>query len=147
MTKNCNNCKFREQNASHSPCCYCRNATGDSSCLCYWEPGDDVKGKDIPIVIQIRRRGEKLFTDASNVINGERQDVYGNPEDSFDGIAHRWTEYLKARYGFEHRLNKKDATFMMMEFKMERQKNQNKRDNLIDIAGYTAIHDDMNENE
>jgi hypothetical protein len=91
------------------------------------------------------KRGERLMEDAIQVINGDRQDQYGNPEDSFRDIAVRWEQYLKARgkllYG-EH-INADDVAFMMADLKMARECHQSKRDNRIDQVGYMGILDDM----
>ena len=88
-------------------------------------------------------RGKALFDAASNIINGERQTQYGNPEDSFTWIAQRWNQYLKGRYGATFELNAEDATFMMADFKMARECNQRKPDNVVDAVGYLGINYDM----
>lgn len=96
------------------------------------------------------KRGNKLFIDASDIINGERQDTYGNPENNFAAIAARWSQFLKAR-GFMPAsgvdLTAKDVAFMMVDFKMARQCSSPKRDNLIDAAGYLGILDDLEGNK
>ncbi len=91
------------------------------------------------------RRGERLLGDGLEVINGDRQDQYGSPEDSFMVIAHRWTDYLRIRYGLKGDLSSADVAFMMADLKMARQMNQNKRDNLVDAVGYLGILDDLEE--
>ena len=42
------------------------------------------------------KRG-KILLKAPDIINGERQDQYGSPEDSFSLIADYWTTFLKSR--------------------------------------------------
>jgi len=79
----------------------------------------------------------KILNEALDVITGERQDQYGNPEDSFAGIAERWSHYL----GVD--LTAVDVAHMMIEFKLERECNSPKRDNLVDICGYAAIKADI----
>lgn len=93
------------------------------------------------------QRGKKLFDAASAIINGERQTSYGDPEDSFTWIAQRWTQYLKGRYGVSFDLLPEDATFMMADFKMARECNQHKRDNIEDAVGYMGINYDMTDGE
>lgn len=88
-------------------------------------------------------RGKKLFDAAGRIINGERQTSYGDPEDSFTWIAQRWNQYLKGRYGANFELTAEDATFMMADFKMARECNQHKSDNLVDAVGYMGINYDM----
>ena len=89
-------------------------------------------------------RGEKLFKDASNTINGERQDMYGAPEDSFVVISDLWETYLCRRKNLENIIiSPSDVAFMMVLYKVARQMNQDKRDNLVDIVGYAGILDDI----
>ena len=74
---------------------------------------------------------------AKEVINGERQDVYGAPEDSFQVIADFWSTYLCMK------LTSKDIALMMTLFKIAREQHQHKEDNLVDAAGYLGIAGDM----
>lgn len=78
--------------------------------------------------------------EAKNTICGERQDVYGSPEDSFALIAEYWTTYLNSRANVEDDLDAKDIAHMMILFKMARVQGQApKRDNYVDICGYASI--------
>lgn len=88
------------------------------------------------------QRGSVL-TEATTVINGERQDTYGNPEDSFEVISNYWSTYLKSKLKPGERLEPKDSVMMMVLFKVAREQNQGKRDNLVDAAGYIGIAGDM----
>ena len=83
------------------------------------------------------RLGSSL-DEAKQIITGERQDSYGNPEDSFSKIADYWTHYLNLPLGTC--LSPKDVAHMMILFKIARCNGQSsKRDNYIDIQGYAAI--------
>ena len=84
-----------------------------------------------------------LAVDALKVINGERQDYYGNPEDSFNDIANVWKWYLKSIYSTNICITSKDVATMMALFKIARNCNQNKEDNIIDAIGYLALAGDM----
>ena len=86
------------------------------------------------------QRGAVLH-EAINTINGERQDVYGSPEDSFSIIADYWTTYLGDQ--MTDRITAGDVALMMTLFKIAREANQHKRDNIIDAAGYLGIYADM----
>ena len=78
--------------------------------------------------------------EANKIINGERQDEYGNPENSFQIIAEYWTTFLKHKYGLRTPLTPLDATNMMVLFKQARKIGQkHKRDNYVDSCGYEAI--------
>lgn len=84
-------------------------------------------------------RGLTLFNDAFKTINGERQDAYGNPEDSFSIIADFWQTYLKGR-GMNVMVNALDVAHMMCLLKIARETNgKGKRDNVVDLLGYAAI--------
>ena len=91
------------------------------------------------------KRGERIYTDASNTINGERQDMYGAPEDSFNTIGLLWSIYLESRHDVILDINPEDVAFMMVQYKMAREMNQHKRDNLVDMVGYLGILDDIRE--
>ena len=82
------------------------------------------------------------LTEASDIINGERQDQYGDPEDSFQIIADFWYVYLSHKYGGQPTfdITPIDVAHMMSLFKHARMLGQKpKRDNYIDAIGYLAI--------
>ena len=84
-----------------------------------------------------KKRGQALADSYIQIINGERQDSYGNPEDSFKDIAKWWGWYLDIE------LKPEQIAFMMALFKVCREKHQKKRDNVVDMAGYLGIYDDI----
>ena len=93
------------------------------------------------------KRGTVLL-EAHATINGERQDVYGSPEDSFALIAEYWTTYLDSKIksnGTHDALyfEAQDVAMMMTLFKIAREANQHKLDNILDAAGYLGIYADM----
>jgi hypothetical protein len=79
-------------------------------------------------------RGRIICEEALRVINGERQDAYGDPEDTFFRIACLWSSYL----GRE--VEGSDVANMMILLKMAREKEgKGKRDNYVDLIGYAAL--------
>lgn len=78
-----------------------------------------------------------VLPEAWQVINGDRQDAYGNPEDSFAGIAVLWGWYLGRA------LSPSDVAMMMALLKFARERNQHKRDNVVDACGYLALYQDI----
>jgi len=103
------------------------------------------------------KRG-KILEKALEIINGERQDSYGKPEDSFQLIADYWNVYLinlQKSILVKHGLNLDDYKLvnlltplevaeMMMLFKIARMAGQGKHlDNIVDLAGYAGIAGDM----
>lgn len=92
------------------------------------------------------RNGDKdeeksdILNEAFHIINGERQDSYGNPEDSFKIIAEFWSTYIKYKFGLVVELSNLDVTHMMSLLKHARMLGQkSSRDNYIDACGYLAI--------
>lgn len=79
---------------------------------------------------------------AKAVINGERQNQYGNSEDSFGMIADFWSAYLGLH------ISAQDVAQMMVLLKIARQKaGRGKWDNFVDMCGYAALAADMAEGE
>lgn len=62
-----------------------------------------------------------VLLDALEIINGERQDCYGNPEDSFDLIAKFWSAYLQPKLKIP--IHKHDVAMLMSLFKTARIRN------------------------
>lgn len=102
--------------------------------------------EDGMVLVPKPKRGSVL-QEAITTINGERQDVYGSPEDSFALIGEYWGVYLRSQgYIIPNKRSdvEKDEVAMMMNlFKVAREANQHKRDNIVDAAGYLGIYADM----
>jgi hypothetical protein len=87
-----------------------------------------------------------VLRDAMDTINGERQNTYGAPEDSFALIANFWNLYIwSKREQGQDSLESEDVAMLMVLFKVARELNQYKRDNVVDAAGYLGIYADMQE--
>lgn len=83
-------------------------------------------------------KNQSILNEANQIINGERQDTYGAPENSFTTIAGFWNVYLDNREPGP--LTAIDTAHMMTLFKMARCLGQKPhRDNYVDAAGYLAI--------
>lgn len=83
-------------------------------------------------------RSEILKT-ADGLINGERQDHYGSPYDSFQRIGDLWTVYLKN----EVVITPVDAANMMALMKIARLANGPRLDSFVDACGYLALAGEM----
>ena len=102
---------------------------------------------EIPAARATVRRPELMpsIETANSIVNGERQDMYGAPEDSFELIAKFWNAFLWAKLQkeglhFTDLLSPLDVTNMMVLFKQARKQGQKpSRDNYIDSIGYEAI--------
>lgn len=75
-----------------------------------------------------------ILEEARKTINGERQDSYGNPEDSFADIALLWGWYLGRT------LRPSDVAMLMALLKFSRERHQHKRDNVVDACGYLSLY-------
>lgn len=86
---------------------------------------------------KMEKREECLRT-ACEIVNGERQESYGDAEDNFQTIATLWETYLKAT-GCAVLIDSKDVAMMMILLKVARASVPGIHlDNYIDIAGYAA---------
>ncbi len=96
-----------------------------------------------------RKERGAILKEAYSIINKERQDQYGNPEDSFSTIAKYWMLYLDkvvSNYNPEWTgpyLSPRDVAMLMVLLKIARESHQHKQDNLTDLIGYAALADDM----
>lgn len=79
-----------------------------------------------------------ILVRANQCVNGERDEQYGTPEQSFETIAAFWTAYLRSR-GINCDILSADVAAMMALLKIARIScGQQKLDNWIDLAGYAA---------
>lgn len=86
---------------------------------------------------KMEKREECLRT-ACEIVNGARQECYGDAEDNFQAIATLWETYLNAR-GCDVVLDSTDVAMMMILLKVARAASHEIHlDNYIDIAGYAA---------
>lgn len=83
-------------------------------------------------------RAMSILEEAQNIVKGSRVEDYGTPEASFSTIAAYWTAYLTTCNSPGEALTARDVALMMILFKVARESNKHKRDNLVDIAGYAA---------
>lgn len=78
-----------------------------------------------------------ILLEAHKIINGERQNTYGQPEDSFALIARYWATYLG------YNIQAKDVAIMMALFKIARIAGSNDPDSFKDCAGYIGLAHDL----
>jgi hypothetical protein len=75
----------------------------------------------------------EILTDAATVITAERQNQYGEPEDSLAAIGAYWGVYCGRDF------TPKDVAIMMTLLKIARAENGYHRDNYVDAAGYIGL--------
>lgn len=78
---------------------------------------------------------EDILKEAATIVNGTREQTYGQPEDNFATIAQMWEAYLGIP------INAMDVSMMMVLLKVARVSGRpdlTTIDNFIDICGYAA---------
>lgn len=74
-----------------------------------------------------------ILDSALKCVNGDRDQQYGKPENSFETIAQLWSVYLRRM------MSPEDVAAMMILMKCARiSSGVYKEDNWVDIAGYAA---------
>ena len=78
-----------------------------------------------------------ILQTAEKMVNGDRQDDYGTPENNFSRIADLWRAYLGSKPAAS--INAVDVAAMLALLKIARiASGHGKSDNWIDLAGYAA---------
>ena len=87
----------------------------------------------------MNRRSE-LLREAETLVNGDRNNAYGPPDQDFQRTADLWTIYLNGRRIIEAH----DVAIMMALLKISRLSwEPTKRDSWVDLAGYAACGYDI----
>jgi Domain of unknown function (DUF6378) len=74
-----------------------------------------------------------------------KPDDYGPPAENVERIARLWSIYLQEAADLPHELTGRDVGVLMVLLKVAREANQQKRDNLVDIAGWAAVADEASQ--
>ena len=83
------------------------------------------------------RRG-KILTDAEKIINEDRMQAYGKPENNFELIANLWSAYICKI------ISAHDVAIMMCLLKIARIKTgMGTRDSYVDLCGYAALAEEI----
>jgi hypothetical protein len=81
----------------------------------------------------------QVLAEANELINGDRNNQYGEPTDDFRKTADLWSVYLTSVAKAPVTLLPHDVAVLMMMLKVSRIAwSPNKRDNWTDLAGYAA---------
>ena len=75
----------------------------------------------------------QILEKAENLINGDRQNDYGDAQESFDAIGQMWSAYLGTA------VSGRDVCNMMALLKIARLRNGPHDDSSVDGAGYLAL--------
>ncbi|EFV12902.1 DUF6378 domain-containing protein [Segniliparus rugosus] len=77
--------------------------------------------------------------EAESLVNGDRLEEWGDPRESFSRIAELWSAYL----GVE--VSSVDVAQLMILLKVSRGRKKFSRDSIVDIIGYAALAEKINE--
>lgn len=80
-----------------------------------------------------------LFNEAAAAIGPERRATYGDPKKNYADTAALWSVILGRK------ITPREVLLCMVAFKVSREKNCHKHDNLVDICGYAAILEELEE--
>ena len=83
---------------------------------------------------------ESILSEAERIVNGDRQADYSDPVENFKHIS----DIASIILGKE--LTPEDCCVVLMAVKLARESYKHKRDNLVDLAGYTEIFNRIKEN-
>lgn len=100
---------------------------------------------------------KNAIDEAKEIIYGDREKTYGRPDKNLNTIAELWNSYIKGKYGqmlashglssFAIYLVHTDVAMMMILLKIAREINHHNRDNPLDMIGYAALIDRIEEGD
>ena len=76
-----------------------------------------------------------VLEEANNIVHGARRESYGHPRDNFRRTAKVWSGILDTE------ITPEQVALCMVGIKLAREAFKHTRDNLVDLAGYTAVLD------
>lgn len=85
-----------------------------------------------------------ILQEANQLTSEDRMSDYGHPRDNFKKIANLWQSFIRNK-GAEIEISEQDVALLFSLAKIARQQDNNKRDNLTDIAGYARTIEMLNE--
>lgn len=84
-----------------------------------------------------------ILDKVKEILNGDRLDSYGSPLESFIRISDYWSNYLLHKGVITENLKPFDSTMMMVLFKLAREENKHKEDNIIDAIAYLVLYNNL----
>lgn len=85
-----------------------------------------------------------ILNEADSLINGDRQNHYGAPQENFAAIADMWNAYL-GTYKAGMVITSADVCHMMALLKIARLRNGAHHDSSVDGCGYLALGGELGE--
>jgi hypothetical protein len=81
--------------------------------------------------------GEDLLVEANGLVNGDRQVAYGSPRPAYVAQAKVWSGLLSHK--LKEDLTPEDVALLLAGMKLVREVRKHKRDNMVDLVGYTLV--------
>lgn len=78
-----------------------------------------------------------ILEEAIAITSGDRRRDYGSAKETHSKIARFWNVYLSNRKDIDSDISADDVAMMMILLKVARNAETPKRDNFVDIAGYS----------
>lgn len=82
---------------------------------------------------------EIVLQEAERLVIGDRQRDYDHPMISCGWIAEIWTALLAGKLKLGSKITSRDVCRLMIGMKLSRDTAHEKRDNIVDIAGYARV--------
>jgi hypothetical protein len=82
---------------------------------------------------------KSITTEAEEIVNGDRRQDYGDYREEASKLAQVWTVILDGK--LKEPLTAEDIPKLMIALKLVRETNKAKRDNRVDMVGYTILLD------
>lgn len=82
---------------------------------------------------------------ANVIIYGDREKTHGAPSKNLSAIAGMFSMYLSSKFNQPLVLDAHDVCMLMPLVKIARQANNRNKDNVVDIIGYAALDDRVEE--
>ena len=102
---------------------------------------------DANLFVPLKEKQKSVLVEAEGLVDGDRQSAYGHPFDDYTrtgtiwgGILHEWAQRA-AKSATPIPVPPELAVLCMVGVKMSREVNKPKRDNRVDMAGYTKCLD------
>jgi len=75
------------------------------------------------------------------LLTGEKREDYGEAKEFSQTVTEYWTTYIAHKYNLpdDFRLHPEDFPQMMLLFKIAREQNKHKPDNIVDQIGYGGV--------
>lgn len=103
--------------------------------------GYDLRKDKMDVIFEeIKTENKSILSEAEEIVNGNRQSDYGDAANNF----HRIANIVNSMYP-QLNINAQQCCAVLMAVKLIREGFRHKRDNLVDLCGYTHIMNEIND--